>query len=158
MLEGVDTAGGEQEIMRSHGVLDDFQHHPRAVRPQFAARGERDGLFVVEGPSVRDDLADIVRAVADEIGDLPPLGIADDQRLAPGELDRDPAARFDPLHTGLGHLRGLRLSLKGQVQSDETARPLYCRASLVSPCRASIGLIDPASLVSRARMASRIRS
>lgn len=87
-----------------------------------------DGFFIIEGSSIRDDLPYVIAVISDEVGELLTLRIANREGRSAAHREGDAASWFDAFHSlsSLG-------SRKGHFQSSPTIRPLYCRASLLSP-------------------------
>src|SRR5690242_9438949 len=107
---------------------------------------ELDGLRVIERSTVRNHLANVIGIVREQVRDLDAFHISDGQYLPLFQQERRAAAgRYECLV----HQRFPWRPLKGHFQSGGTTRPLYWRASLVSPCRLSIGFTEPASCKSR---------
>ena len=128
MPEGLLRARRQQEIMALRGIIGDREHGVRAVRPQSIALAQMDGFFLIEGSSIRDDLPHVIAVKSNEVRDLLPLRIANREGRSAAHREGDAASWFDAFHSlsSLG-------SRKGHSQSSPTIRPLYCRASLLSP-------------------------
>src|SRR5690606_41977629 len=117
------------------------------------ASRKADRLLIVEAAPVRNHLACVMLGEGKQIAHLLTQWVGDAQYLS--GLENKGCAASRPYNFNHRHARG---SLKGHFHSGPTCLPLYCRASLASPCRASLGLMSPAISLSRVRIFSRIFS
>src|SRR5690606_30781609 len=115
---------------------------------------------IVDRAPRRQVLGGVVARERGEVADLLAQRVDHHQFIAGLQFQRMPRARGDAplLHRGRGIGRrrthfGL-LGWNGQRQSGPTARPLYWRVSAAVPKSARLGLSEPWSAMSRARVAA----
>src|ERR1700720_2980665 len=157
-LEGFATAGRKQKVVTPDVIGDNGEHRAAAIGIDNVSGCQVNLVRVIKAATGRKPFVPVLASKCDQICDLFAFEIDDAKELALFHFKGGAGLR---LESSRGHEFKMHQCANGHfwpafpdggVQSADTARPEYWRASDWSPKSLKIGLTLPWSAISRARI------